>query len=133
MSDPIARDFTEHEAAILRMAIDTMSAGREEALAQLAVAKHGRPAHPGGHPCFMIDVPDYVGPIPPGSDYPLTLWVAPDQFTVGSIELFTESGRLDSLDWSEVSLTDDAPDVTEFPSLDRLSPTPWPYEPGPHV
>jgi hypothetical protein len=122
MSKPIGRELTEHERAILQMAIDTMSIGREQARAQLAVARHGRPAHAGVHPCFYIDVPDGVDAIPAGSEYPLTLYVAPDRYTVGTIELFIEDGHLDSLDWSEVSLTDDAPEVIEFPSLDRISP-----------
>ena len=121
MGEPFDRELSENERAILLMAIDTMQVGRKQALAQLAVAKHGRPAHPGTHPCFFIVVPESVEPIPAGSTYPLTLYVSPDEFTVGTIELFIESGRLDSLDWTEVSLTPDAPEVTEFPSLDRIS------------
>lgn len=121
MSEPFERELTDHERAILRMAIDTMSVGREQAHAQLAVAKHGRPAHPGAHPCFFINMPDVVDRIPLGSEYPLTLYVAPDRHTIGTIELFIEDGHLDSLDWSEVSLADDAPEATEFPSLGRIS------------
>lgn len=115
------RELTDHERAILHMAIDSMPVGREQANAQLAVAKHGGPAHPGTHPCFFITLPDAVDRIPLGSEYPLTLYVTPDERTVGTIELFIVDGRLDSLDWSEVSLTDDEPGVTEFPSLARIS------------
>ncbi len=122
MSEPFERDLSDHERAILNMAIDKMTAGREEARAQLVLAKHGRPAHPGTHPCFFIDLPEGVKAIPEGSEHLLTLWVAPDQYTVGTIELFIEDGRLDSLDWSEVSLTEGGPEVTEFPALDRISP-----------
>ncbi|MDJ0336563.1 hypothetical protein QMG83_15145 [Salinibacterium sp. G-O1] len=120
MSGSFGRELTDHERAILQMAIDTMPVGREQAHAQLTVAKHGRPAHAGTHPCFFITVPNAVDLIPPGSEHPLTLYVAPDEHTVGTIELFIEDGRLDSLDWSEVSLTDNAPEVTEFPSLARI-------------
>ena len=128
MTEQYPRELSEHESAIVRMAIGTMSVGREEALAQLATAKHGGPAHAGTHPCFFIDLPNEVTAIPVGSQYPLTLWVAPDKHTVGSIELFVENGRLHSLDWSEVSLTDDAPAVSDFPSLDRISAQKWPDE-----
>ncbi len=121
MSEPVERELTDHERSILSMAIDTMSIGREQARAQLAVAKHGRPAHAGTHPCFFINTPDEAPGIPPGSEYPLTLYVAPDQFTVGTIELFIEDGRLASLDWSASPLTDEEQEVTEFPSLDRIS------------
>lgn len=121
MSEPFEREPTDHERAIVRMAIDTMSVGREQAHAQLAVAKHGRPACPGAHPCFFINLPDVIDRIPPGSEYPLTLYVAPDRHTVGTIELFIEDGRLDSLDWSEVSPAEDAPEATEFPALSRVS------------
>ena len=121
MTGPIERELTDHERAILHMAIDTMPVGREQAHAQLAVAKHGGPARPGTHRCFFINLPAAVDQVPPGSEYPLTLYVTPDEHTVGTIELFIEDGRLDSLDWSEVSLTDDGPEVTEFPSLGRIS------------
>jgi hypothetical protein len=122
MSEPTERKLTDHERAILCMAIDTMSIGREETQAQLAVAKHGSPAHAGTHPCFFINLPNAVNGIPVGSEYPITLYVAPDKHTVGTIELFIEDGRLDSLDWSETTRTDGALEVTEFPSLDRISP-----------
>jgi len=117
----IERELTDPERAILHMAIDSMPVGREQANAQIAVAKHGGPAHPGTHPCFLITLPEEVDRIPLGSTYPLTLYVTPDEHTVGTIELFIVDGRLDSLDWSVVSLTDDESGTTEFPSLTRIS------------
>lgn len=121
MSEIFGCDITEHERSILQMAIDTMPVGREQAHAQLAVAKHGGSAHSGSHPCFLISLPDAVERMPPESEYPLTLYVSPDGHTVGTIELFIEDGQLHSLDWSEVSLPDDEPEVTQFPSLGRIS------------
>lgn len=118
------RDLTDLERALLLMAIETMSNGRAEARAQLAVARYGGPAHRGTHPCLVLALPDCVEPIPRGAEYPLTLYVAPDAFTVGTIDVFIENGLLDSLEWSESSLVDDAPEVTEFPSLDRISVNP---------
>lgn len=118
------RDLSDLERAIIGMAIETMTVGNEQARAQLEVAKHGRPAHPGTHPCFFIDLPAGVAAIPPGSPDPLTLYVSPDEFTVGEIELFIKDGLLDSLDWTENPLTDDGPEVTEFPALNRISGVP---------
>jgi hypothetical protein len=61
MTGHIERELTDPERAILHRAIDTMPVGREQAHAQLAVAKHGGPAHPGTHPCFFITLPDGIG------------------------------------------------------------------------
>ncbi|WP_066043821.1 hypothetical protein [Herbiconiux solani] len=124
MSMTSERDLTDHERALLLMAIDTMSTGAEQARAQLAVASYGGPAHEGTHPCLVLALPEGVEPIPRGAEYPLTLYVAPDAFTVGTIDVFIENGLLTSLEWSATSLVHDAPEVTEFPSLDRISVNP---------
>lgn len=121
MGNPLGRDLTFQERAILSMAIETMTVGRAQARAQLEVARYAGPAHPGTHPCLDLALPDDVELIPPGSGYPLTLYVAPDRYTVGTIEVFISAGRLASLEWSEISLVDDAPEVTEFPSVSRIS------------
>ncbi len=95
---PDVRDLTEVERGILELAVSTMTVGEAEARAQLSVARHGGPAHPGTHVCFNLSLPDDVPLIPTGERWPLLFDVDSPPEAPLTIEVFAADGRLQGVD-----------------------------------
>jgi hypothetical protein len=95
---PQIRDLTAVERGILEFVVSTMTVGAAEARAQLSVARHGGPAHPGTHVCFNIALPDDVPLIPVGESWPLLFDVDSSPEAPLTIEVFITNGRLNSVD-----------------------------------
>ena len=95
---PQVRELTAVERGILEFVVSTMSLGAAEARAQLSVAQHGGPAHPGTHVCFNIALPDDVPQIPQGESWPLLFDVDSSPEAPLTIDVFATDGRLSGID-----------------------------------
>ena len=116
------RDLTDEERTILDVVIrNAMSEGVNEALAQLAVARHGGPSHGGNDVCFLINLPTDVPLIPNSVKSPVGLSEWPhDQIVMGDIDIFISAGRLSSVDLSEVTEPDPSAANTRWPALENI-------------